>query len=173
MSIQRNSDGSYTITPRKPGVEAAAFGAGFAPDLGEPGALNGIETAGEVATGGFLSYAIYSAVMAALETTPARRAGEITAAEQREVIMNRAWDATKSSVPTVLILAAVLGICPWLGGVAAIGGFVGGTVMTVRLVRTGWEALSEDQRQAITVKATEVGVSMPEEFGGAPAPAGA
>ena len=42
----------------------------------------------------------------------------------------------------------------------------------MRLVRTGWSALSEEQRQTITVEATEVGVELPDEFGGV-APAGA
>ena len=71
-----------------------------------------------------------------------------------------------------LTSSAVVDMCPWLAPVAGIGGLVGGGVIAVRLVRTGWSALSEEQRQTITVEATEVGVELPDEFGGV-APAGA
>ena len=161
MTIQKNTDGSYTVQPRKPGVEAAAFGAGFAPDLNGDGGFAGVEGGVEVTSGGLVTYAIYTAVMTALDTVPAVREGRITRAEQREIILDRTWECTKGAVPTVVILGAVLALCPWLSLPMTIAGVVGGATMTVRLVRAGLSALPEEQREAIKVKAEEVGVDIP------------
>ena len=161
MSISSNPDGSYTIKPRTPGPEAAAFGAGFAPDLNADGNFSGFDGGLEVTSGGLLSYAIYCAVMTTLETIPAVRDGKMTRAEQREIVLNRTWQVTKGAVPTVVILAAVFAICPWLAPVAGIAGFIGGGVMFTRLIRTAWDAMPQEQRDAIQTKATEVGVDVP------------
>ena len=165
MSISKNSDGSYSVSPRKPGAEAAAFGAGFAPDLNGDGGFSGLEGGVEVTSGGLLSYAIYTAVMTTLDTVPAVRAGVITRAEQREIILDRTWEVSKGAVPTVVIIGAVLALCPWLAPVAGLAGFIGGSVMTVRLVRAGWDALSDEQKAAIQSRADEVGVEMPKGYG--------
>ena len=165
MSISKSNDGAYVISPRKPGAEAAAFGAGFAPDINGDGGFGGLEGGVEVTSGGLLSYAIYTAVMTTLDTIPAVRAGVITRAEQRQIILDRTWEVSKGAVPTVVILGAVLALCPWLAPVAGLAGFIGGSVMTVRLVRAGWDALSDEQRAAIQSKADEVGVEMPHGYG--------
>lgn len=172
MSISSNPDGSYTIKPRTPGPEAAAFGGGFAPDLNADGNFSGFDGGLEVTSGALFSYAIYTAVMTTLETIPAVRDGKMTRGEQREVVLNRTWQVTKGSVPTVVILAAILAVCPWLAPVAGIAGFIGGSVMTVRLARTTWDAMTQEQRDAIRSKAAEVGVNVPgitDEPQGAPA----
>ena len=161
MTISKTKDGSYLLNPRKPGVDAAAFGAGFAPDLNGDGCFAGVEGGVEVTSGGLLSYAIYTAVMTALDTVPAVRSGAMTRVQQREIILDRTWECTKGAVPVVVIVGAVLAICPWLAPVAGLAGFIGGATMTYRLVRAGIDALPEDQREAIKPKATEVGVEVP------------
>lgn len=160
MAIHKNSDGSYTVQPRKPGVEAAAFGAGFAPDLNGDGGFAGIEGGVEVTSGGLITYAIYTAVMTTLDTVPAVREGRITRAEQREIILDRTWSVTKGAVPTVIILGAVLALCPWLSLPMTLAGVVGGGVMITRLVRAGLDALPSEQREEIKAKAKEVGVEI-------------
>ena len=161
MSISSNPDGSYTIKARTPGPEAAAFGIGFAPDLNADGIFSGVEGGLEVTSGGLLSYSIYTAVMVTLETLEAVRDGKMTRGEQREIVLNRTWQVTKGAVPTVVILAAVIVICPWLAPVAGIAGLIGGGVMLARLVRTAWDAMPQEQRDAIQSKANEVEVSLP------------
>lgn len=161
MTISKTKDGSYVVNPRKPGPEAAAFGTGFAPDLNGDGGFGGLEGGLEVTSGGLVTYAIYTAVMTALDTVPAVRSGAITRAEQREIILDRTWEVTKGAVPVVVILGALLAICPWLAPVAGLAGFIGGATMTVRLVRAGLDALPEQQREDIRAKAAEVGVDVP------------
>lgn len=161
MTISKTKDGSYVVNPRKPGPEAAAFGTGFAPDLNGDGGFGGLEGGLEVTSGGLVTYAIYTAVMTALDTVPAVRSGAITRAEQREIILDRTWSVTKGAVPVVVILGALLAICPWLAPVAGLAGFIGGATMTVRLVRAGLDALPEEQREDIRAKAAEVGVDVP------------
>ena len=160
MSISKTKDGSYVVNPRKPGPEAAAFGTGFAPDLNGDGGFGGLEGGLEVTSGGLVTYAIYTAVMTALDTVPAVRSGAITRAEQREIILDRTWEVTKNAVPTVIIIGAVLAICPWLSLPVTVAGFVGGGVMITRLVRAGLDALPEEQREEIRAKAQEVGVDI-------------
>ena len=99
--------------------------------------------------------------MTTLDTVPAVREGRITRAEQREIILDRTWSVTKGAVPTVVILGAVLALCPWLSLPMTLAGVVGGGVMVTRLVRAGLSALPEEQREAIKVKAEEVGVDVP------------
>ena len=161
MSISKNPDGSYQINTRKPGVEAAAFGGGFAPDINGDGGFGGLDGGIEVTSGGLLTYAIYTAVMTGLDTTPAVRAGVINRSEQRQIILDKTWETTSGAVPTIVILAAVLALCPWLAPVAGIAGFIGASVMTTRLVRAGIDALSDEQKQALRTKASEVGVDVP------------
>ena len=161
MTIHKDKDGNYIVAPRKPGIEAAGFGAGFSPDLNGDGSFAGVEGGLEVTSGGLLSYAIYTAVMTALDTVPAVREGRITSAEQREIILDRTWSVTKNAVPTVVILGAVLALCPWLSVPMSIVGVFSGGVMITRLVRAGLDALPEEQREAIKTKATEVGVEVP------------
>lgn len=161
MTIHKDKDGNYVVAPRKPGLEATGLGAGFAPDLNGDGSFAGVEGGLEVTSGGLLSYAIYTAVMTALDTVPDVRDGRITRAQQREIILDRTWGVTKNAVPTVVILGAVLALCPWLSIPMSIVGVFSGGVMTVRLVRAGLDALPEEQREAIKTKATEVGVEVP------------
>ena len=161
MTLTKNTDGSYVINPRQPGLEAAAVGAGLAPDLNGDASFAGLEGGVEVTSGGLLSYAIYTAVLTALGTIPDVRSGAITRAQQREIILDRTWASTKGAVPTVVILAAVLALCPWLSGAVFVGGLIGAGVMTTRLVRCGIDALSDEQKQALKSKASEVGVNVP------------
>ena len=72
--------------------------------------------------------------MAVLDTVPLRRSGQITAAEQREIVLDRTW-AAANSVPTVIILGAVLALCPWLGPVMGFAGFVGAGMSVRRPVQ--------------------------------------
>lgn len=160
MTITKTKDGSYLVTPRKAGPEAAAFGAGFAPDLNADGTFAGVEGGVEVASGGVVTYAIYTAVLATLDTIPDVRAGRITRAEQRKIVLDRTWDVTKGAVPTVIILGAVLAICPWLAPVAGIAGLIGGGVMTTRIIRAAYDAMPEAQRDNLKSKAQEVGVTI-------------
>ena len=117
----KNNDGEYIIKPRVAGYEALAATPLFAPDLNGDGSFAGIEGATEIATGGFLTYSIFAATLAALDSVELRRKGLITAAEQRKFILDKTWDATKTAVPGVLILAAVLTICTPLLGVGRVG----------------------------------------------------
>lgn len=160
MAIFKSTDGAYIIAPRKAGPEAAAFGTGFAPDLNGDGTFAGVEGATEVAAGGVITYAIYTAVLATLDTIPAVRSGQITRAEQRQIILDRTWECSKGAVPTVIILGAVLAVCPWLGGVAAFAGVIGGGVMGVRIVRAVFDALPDEQRNELKSRADEVGVTL-------------
>ena len=99
MTISKTKDGSYLLNPRKPGVEAAAFGAGFAPDLNGYGSFAGVEGGVEVTSGGLLSYAIYTAVMTALDTVPAVRSGAMTRGQLREIISTARGTAPKELFP--------------------------------------------------------------------------
>jgi hypothetical protein len=161
MAISRNDDGTFTLSPRKPGLEAAAFGSGFAPDLNADGSFGGVEGGVEITSGGLLTYAIYSAVMTALETTPAVRSGAMTRGEQRQAILDQTWSVTRNAVPTVVIIAALLAVAPWMGPAMGVVGFVGGAVMTTRLVRAALDAMPQEQRDNIKAKAKEVGVEVP------------
>lgn len=160
MTIHKDKDGNYVVAPRKPGLEAAGFGAGFAPDLNADGSFAGVEGGLEVTSGGLLTYAIYTAVMTTLDTVPAVREGRITRAEQRQIILDRTWNCTKGAVPTVVILGAVLALCPWLSLPMTLAGVFGGGVMITRLVRAGLDALPPEQREEIKAKAQEVGVEI-------------
>ena len=110
--------------------------------------------------------------MTTLDTVPAVREGRITRAEQREIILDRTWQSTKNAVPTVVILGAVLALCPWLSLPMTITGLFGGGLMATRLVRAGLDALPPEQREEIKTKAKEVGVDIKGiTDGGAPATA--
>ena len=159
--LTKNLDVSYRLEPREPGYEALAAGPLFAPDITGDPSLSFIETSTEVATGEFLTYSLYTATLAALDTVEMRRSGLMSAAEQRKYILDRTWESTKSSVPKVLILAAVLGLCPWLGGVALVGSVVGTTFMATRIIKSAVAALSTEQVQTIKDKAAAVGVTIP------------
>ena len=159
--MTKNSDGSFTIKTREAGPEAAAFGAGFAPEFGDGSSFGGLETGVEVTSGSIVTYGIYSCVMAILDTIPMRRSGAITAAEQREIVLDRTWSATKGCVPTVIILGAVLALCPWMAPIVGLAGWVGFSVMSVRLTRSVMDAMSVEQKASIRDKAKEVGVEIP------------
>ena len=58
--MTKNSDGSYRLEPKQPGIEAIAAAPLFAPDITGDPSLGFIETTTEVATGGFLTYSLYS-----------------------------------------------------------------------------------------------------------------
>ena len=161
MTITKTKDGSYRLEPRQPGYEALAAGPLFAPDITGDPSLSFIETSTEIATGGFLTYSLYTAILAGLDTVEMRRSGLMSADEQRKYILDRTWESTKSSVPKVLILAAVLGLCPWLGGVALVGSVIGTGFMATRIIKSGIAALSTEQVQTIKDKAASVGVSIP------------
>ena len=159
--LSKNDNGDYIISPKTAGPEAAAFGAGFAPDLEVTEAIPGIELGSEVATGSLLSYTIYTAVLTTLDTVKDVKAGRITKAEQREIILDRTWQSAKGAVPIAVILGCLLLLFPWLTPVAGLAGWVGGGVMAVRLVRSALSALDEEQIKTIKVKAQEVGVEVP------------
>lgn len=159
--LSKNADGSYRLEPRQPGYEALAAAPLFAPDIGGDTSLSFIEGTTEVATGGFLTYSIYTAVLAALDTVEMRRSGLMSADEQRKYVLDRTWESTKSSVPKVLVLAAVLGLCPWLGGVALVGSVIGTTFMATRITRSAIAALSAEQVETLKTKAASVGVNIP------------
>ena len=160
MTISKTNEGAYVINSRKAGPEAAAFGAGFAPDLNADGTFAGVEGGVEVASGGVLTYAIYTAVLATLDTIPAVREGRITRGEQRQIVLDRTWQVTKGSVPTVVILGAVLAVCPWAAPIAGLAGLIGGGVMATRIVRAACDAMPEKQRDELKSKAQEVGVNL-------------
>ena len=160
-TISKNDDGSFTIAPRKPGLEAAAVGGGFAPDFNGDQSFAGLEGGVEVVSGGLVSYAIFSAVYATLDTIPLVRSGQITRGQQREIIFDRIWESTKAGVPVVLIVGGVLAVCPWLAPLATLCGVIGGAVAITRITKAAWSALSEEQRTTLRQKATEVGVTVP------------
>ena len=159
--MTKNADGSYRLEPRQPGYEALAAGPLFAPDIAGDPSLSFIETSTEVATGGFLTYSLYTAILAGLDTVEMRRSGLMSADEQRKYILDRTWESTKSSVPKVLILATVLGLCPWLGGVALVGSVIGTGFMLTRITRSAIAALSVEQVETLKTKAAAVGVTIP------------
>ena len=159
-TISKNDDGSFTINPRTAGAESSFLAAGFPADVLDQSSLSGFETGLEITTGGFFSIAVYQTVLACLDTEAAYKAGAITRAEQRQIVMNRVWSSTKNSVPIVLILAATLAVCPWLSGVAAIGGIVGAGFMATRISRAVFDCLTQEQREALKAKAAEVGTQV-------------
>ena len=159
--MTKNKDGSYRLEPKQPGIEALAAAPLFAPDITGDPSLGFIESATEISTGGFLTYSLYSAILAALDTVEMRRSGLMSAAEQKKYILDRTWESTKSSVPKVLILAAVLALCPWLGGIAIVGSVVGTGFMLTRITRSAISALSAEQVETLRTKAASVGVSIP------------
>ena len=159
--LTKNLDGSYRLEPREPGYEALAAAPLFAPDISGDPSLSFIEGTTEVATGGFLTYSLYTSILAALDTVEMRRSGLMSAAEQRKYILDRTWESTKSSVPKVLVLAAVLGLCPWLGGVALVGSVIGTGFMLTRITRSAIAALSVEQVETLKSKAAAVGVNIP------------
>ena len=75
--------------------------------------------------------------------------------------MDRTWEVTKGSVPVLVILSAVLCLFPWLAPAAGLAGFVGGSWMTVRIVRAALRALPQEQRDVLEAKAQAVGVEIP------------
>ena len=97
--MTKNEYGSYRLEPKEPGYEALAAAPLFAPDItGEP-SFGFIETATEISTGGFLTYSLYNAILAGLDTVEMRRSGLMDATEQRKYILDRTWESTKSSFP--------------------------------------------------------------------------
>ncbi len=161
MTIQKNDNGDYVIAPRKAGPEAAALGLGFGPDLNGDGGMAGFDGALEGTSGGLISYAIYTAVLTMLDTEASVKSGLLTRSEQRQITLDRTWETTKGAVPMVIILACLLAVFPWLGGVAAVAGVVGGAVMATRLTRAAFAALTEEQRATLKAKANEVGTVIP------------
>ena len=159
--MTKNADGSYRLEPKEPGFEALAAAPLFAPDLGGDPSFGFIESATEISTGGFLTYSLYSAILAGLDTVEMRRSGVMSAEEQRTYILDRTWQSTKSSVPKVLILAAVLALCPWLGGIAIVGSVIGSGFMLTRITRSAIAALSAEQVENLRTKAASVGVTIP------------
>ena len=162
MSLHKDpTTGQYIFKPTAITVPAVATGMGFAPEIGGTETFGGLETLGELTSGSVVSVGVFTFVMSWLDTIPMRRAEEMTAAEQRAFILDRTWQATKNSVPMVIILASVLCIFPFLGPVVGIGGVVGVAFASSRLTRGIIDALSDEQREAIKVKAEEVKQSIP------------
>ncbi|WP_156957677.1 hypothetical protein [Synechococcus sp. KORDI-52] len=52
-------------------LEAAVFGAGFSPALNSDASFAGFDGGVEVTSGGLITYAFYTAVLTAMDTTPA------------------------------------------------------------------------------------------------------
>ena len=160
MSISKDSAGNYILNPRKPGPEAAAVGAGFPPDMAAE-SLGAFETGIELTSGGILSYLVYSTILSVIETIPDVREGRITSAEQVQIVADRVWTSTSQAVPTVVILAVILTIAPWLSGPAFIAGIFGAGIMGTRIVRSVIDALPAEKKQELSTKAAEAGVEIP------------
>ena len=160
MSISKTKDGSYVVNPRKAGVEAAAVGAGFPPDLAAD-SFGALESGIELTSGGLVSYSIYALILSVIETIPDVREGRITRAEQLQIVADRVWSSTSQAVPTVVIVVVVLTLAPWLSGPAFLAGIFGAGVMGTRIIRSVIDALPDDQKQELRTKAAEVGVEVP------------
>ena len=173
MALIKNSNGEYVIKPREPVFEKHAATPFISPDISGDGSFAGFDGVLELGAGGFVGQAIYTTLLTTLDTIPQVRAGLITQAEQRELILDTVWSNTQKSVPAVLILAAVLAVCPWLMPVASVAGVVGIGFMATRLTRAAIGALSEEQIETLKAKATELGVDMPGITDAKPATAGA
>ena len=173
MALSKNSKGEYVIKPRQPGFEKHAATPFISPDISGDGTFAGFDGVLELGAGGFVGQAVYTTLLVTLDTIPQVRAGLITQAEQRELILDTVWSNTQKSVPAVLILAAVLAVCPWLMPVATIGGVIGMGFMATRLTRAAIGALSDEQVASLKTKASEIGVDIPGVTDAQPTPAGA
>ncbi|QNI53349.1 hypothetical protein SynBIOSE41_00817 [Synechococcus sp. BIOS-E4-1] len=160
MTLQKNHNGEYVISPRKAGPEAAAFGTGFAPDINADGSMLGFDGLVEGTSGGLITYAIYTAVLTFLDTEKSVKSGQLTRDEQREIVLDRTWECTKGAVPTVIIISCLLAVFPFLGWPAFLAGLIGGGVMATRITRAVFDALSEEQRQTLVTKAKEAEVTI-------------
>lgn len=158
--LNKNDDGSYSITPRQAGPEAAAVGAGFPPDLAGEN-LGALEGGLELASGGVLSYALYATILSVIETIPDVRDGRITRAQQVQIVADRVWESCSSAVPTVVIVSVVLTLAPWLSGPAFLAGIFGAGVMGTRIIRSIIDALPEEQKKVLRDKAANADVTIP------------
>ena len=161
MALTKNANGEFVIKPREPGFEQHAATPFISPDISGDGTFAGFDGILELGAGGFVGQSISSTLLTTLDTIPQVRAGLITKAEQRSLILYTVWSNTQKNVPAVLVIASVLAIAPWLMPVASVAGVVGMGFMATRLTRAAIGALSDEQVESLKAKAAEIGVDLP------------
>lgn len=105
-----------------------------------------LEMTAESTIGGCLTYAAYQSVLTLLRSEAARKAGEITRAQQLKLVASTAVDAGRTSAFTMVVASALVALMPWLSGPLTILGIVGGGAMAVRIGQQFWGMLDESQQ---------------------------
>ena len=71
-----------------------------------------------------------------------------------------AWNSTKNNAVSILGIAVVIGVCPWATPFFGLLGLLGMGVMSVRVVRAFYDALSDEQRDNLKQAADNAGVQL-------------
>ena len=154
------NDDSIVIKRRKPGVEGNGPGAAFPIDINGDGNSLGLDAFGEVAGTNVLAFAIYGCLLHFLELEPLVRSGDMTRAQQMKLSGVAAWNSTKNNAVSILGIAVVIGVCPWATPFFGLLGLLGMGVMSVRVVRAFYDALSDEQRDNLKQAADNAGVKL-------------
>lgn len=108
-----------------------------------------LEMTAESTIGGVLVYSAYQSILTLLKSEAARKAGDITRAQQLKLVASTAVDAGRSSAFTMVVASALVALMPWLAGPLTILGVVGGGAMAVRIANQFWLALDTDQQEEL------------------------
>ena len=153
----------------QPGIETIPVATLASIDVNGSGLDGGgvLELTAESTIGGVLVYSAYQSILTLLKSEAARKAGDITRAQQLKLVASTAIEAGRSSAFTMVVASALVALMPWLGGPLTILGVVGGGAMAVRIANQFWLALDSDQQQELRKAADAAQVKLqnliPEE----------
>lgn len=143
------------------GVEAIPVATLASIDLNGNGAEGSIfEMTAENSIGSVLVVVSYQAVLTALKSESARRAGEITRAQQMKLIASTAVESGRSSAFTLIVCSAIITLLPWTTPVFALLGIVGGAAMASRVTNEFWNALDSKQQDELRMAAEKAKINI-------------
>ena len=161
MTLKKDANGNYVLTPNRMGFEAVPFGGAVAVDLTADGNSIGLDAPLEFGAGSCLVVAGYAATLEALALVPAHRAGLVTKGEIARAATGAAWSEVKSKSAYLIACACVVAVLPGTIPFFGFASFIGGSVMAYKIVRAFGAALSDEQLSNIKAAAGKAGVDIP------------